>query len=116
MMAEAEGEASPSEEQQNQLRASTSGPGDNQPAARTECTEEPAAAGGAPRSPPCAFPAELAPDLFKFRKFFVLRVKTFNISTCRTATLCCHERRQFTCFRNSASHYESSRFKMNKIK
>ncbi|XP_039985560.1 tumor protein p63-regulated gene 1 protein [Xiphias gladius] len=78
MMAEAEGEAAPSEEQQNQLRASTSGPGDNQPAARTECTEEPAAAGGAPRSPPCAFPAELAPDLFKFRKFFVLRPGTLN--------------------------------------
>uniref|UniRef100_A0A3B4YX42 Tumor protein p63 regulated 1 n=1 Tax=Seriola lalandi dorsalis TaxID=1841481 RepID=A0A3B4YX42_SERLL len=75
--AEAEVEAAPTEEQQ--LRPSSSGPEDTQPAARTEPTEERAAEGGAARfEQHDAVPEETSLDQFRLKKFFVLRPGTLN--------------------------------------
>ncbi|XP_044055325.1 tumor protein p63-regulated gene 1 protein [Siniperca chuatsi] len=102
-MAEAEEEGVPSEEQQHQLSSSSGGPGDTQPAARTEDTQpaartedtqpaartedtQPAARtehtqpaqGGPARSQHSAISVEPSPDQFKLRRFFVLRPGTLN--------------------------------------
>lgn len=62
------------QQQEPQLEpgSSSSGPGDSQPAARAESTEQRAAAVGA------AVSLALTPDQFKKRKFFVLRPGTLN--------------------------------------
>lgn len=74
-MAEAEEAAAPAEQQ-----LSCSGdPEDRQPAARAADTEERAAGGAEARCPLGAVTEETSLDKFKIKKFFVLRVKTFQM-------------------------------------
>ncbi|XP_071343247.1 tumor protein p63-regulated gene 1 protein [Trachinotus anak] len=77
-MSEAEGEAAPAEEQQDQVSCSSSGPEDSQPAARTEATAERAAGDTAARSQHLAVSGETTPEHFRLKKYFVLRPGTLN--------------------------------------
>ncbi|XP_026161356.1 tumor protein p63-regulated gene 1 protein [Mastacembelus armatus] len=77
-MAGREEETAPSEEQQHQIDSPPVGPEDMQPAGRTQASEERAEGSGAAASQYGAVSLETTPELFKLKRFFVLRPGSLN--------------------------------------